>query len=366
MRKKVLISAHDFSPPINESWVQAVEHRARLLDADIIGTSAFPGLSYREGRVRSFNNCRLVRYLLFIPYLLIVQKRYDFIVFENLMPKTFFSFLLCRMVGIGLVPAGKVVCVLREQGKKISGHERWIDYCLRNVFPRLKGIVACDEDEKEQLLDMNPGLQNITVVPPGIDTDRFADDSCSVEKGKTFVFLFASSPMGYNDYEGKFRNKGLFVLIEAFKRFVQEHDARLHLFWRGSYVDEIIALVARHGLEDNVEITDDVAEMTACYKNSHVTIFPAEGMTMSPHYPRSIMESIACGRPVIVSNIVRLSQIVEAEGCGVSMAPTVDALFNAMKNVYMDYEKMQAVCRTVAEKHFDYRRNIEPLINLLD
>jgi glycosyltransferase involved in cell wall biosynthesis len=99
--------------------------------------------------------------------------------------------------------------------------------------------------------------------------------------------------------------KGVRTLIEAAKL---NRQARILIAGDGELTEEIRQAIVEHHLE-NVSLLGFVEpqELIRLISASNFTIFPSEWYE---NYPMSIIESFACGKPVVASNIGALPDLV--------------------------------------------------------
>jgi glycosyltransferase involved in cell wall biosynthesis len=106
--------------------------------------------------------------------------------------------------------------------------------------------------------------------------------------------------------------------------------------------DASIKLIEELGLQDNVIIKDFVEnqELPELYNQSSVFILPslAEGV------PRTILEAMACGTPVVCTNLPQLIKIVSE--CGLLIPPgDPDAIARSLADLASDRKMAQAYGR---------------------
>ncbi len=128
------------------------------------------------------------------------------------------------------------------------------------------------------------------------------------------------------------------VLLRDYRQLVDDYgvDARLVLAGeKGWLFDEIFELTTRLGLEDQVLFLGRVTtkELLWLYNAAEALVAPSiyEGFGLTP------LEAMACGTPVIVSNVSSLPEIVSDAGLLVDPSD-VDALTVAMWRMLDDRE----------------------------
>lgn len=114
--------------------------------------------------------------------------------------------------------------------------------------------------------------------------------------------------------------KNLLTLLRAYDELLRatEHRPQLVLCGgRGWLCDEVFELVAQLKIQDQVRFTGYVedADLPALYSSAEVFVYPSvyEGFGLPP------LEAMACGTPVITSNVTSLPEVVG--DAGLTVAP---------------------------------------------
>lgn len=190
--------------------------------------------------------------------------------------------------------------------------------------------------------------RRLRVIYPGIDLERFRPAPSRV--GKRFRILFASSP---NWVEGV-ESRGVKLLLTAAERLP---DVEFHFLWRPlPGAEGLIRTTFSERKLDNVTLTTGVVlNMTDVYHASDATIAPFRQRSGMKTCPTSLMESLGCARPVLVSTKVGIADLVQEEECGAVFEPTVDGLCEAIERLRRRYQTCCRNARQTAERHFDLR-----------
>ncbi len=161
--------------------------------------------------------------------------------------------------------------------------------------------VFCYTETDKELLQgagVNPPIE---VVHNGIDVDTFRPMD-EVETNPNQIL-----------YVGMLkRKKGVHHLLRAFDLLQQEYpDLELKIVGDGPYESELHKLRDEEVIE-NVTFTGrvDNEELPAVYNESAVSVLPSE----SEGLPRVVMEAMACGAPVVTSELPQLAGFVEGAG----------------------------------------------------
>jgi glycosyltransferase involved in cell wall biosynthesis len=170
-------------------------------------------------------------------------------------------------------------------------------------------IICYTDSEKNNLVELGIRPDKINVIHNGIDTNLF---SPSGKKDGNIQILWI----------GRFTpGKGVEYLIEGFRLILDSFpDAKLLMIGRGPDRDDAIKKINELGLSENIEIRDFVSnsELPEIYQQSDVFVLPS----LSEGIPRTILESMSSGIPVICTELPQLVDIVE--GCGL-LVPVRDS-----------------------------------------
>jgi len=364
---KVLIVAPFAGPPFIEAWRNNVRLIAKTFNCSVIVTSennprllsSLPSNYF----VISHHN-KYIRYLLYVIYIWKNAKNYN-IIFLELLPYTIYFYLLF----IPLYLSGKK-CIYRLNGDEVfnySKHKILKQIFFKRISKTFWYLLVPDNNTKFQIAKKSNSIKNMKIVRPGVDLNKFIY-SKPISNPLNFKFMMASAPIGEypwkSNWKEAFRIKGIFILLDAINKFNKPQNFRFTLIWRGKFYNHLMKSIKDRRIEC-IDVIDETVDIYKYYKNNHVTVLPVCTTTNTPMYPNTIMESIAVGRPVIVSKSLRISDIVEKTKCGITIEPNVEELVNAFEEVIRKYDLYQAGCLFAAKKYFDYNKNISGLRKIL-
>ena len=179
-------------------------------------------------------------------------------------------------------------------------------------------VVVSNERDRDQAQAW--GLARVRLIRPGIDIERFRPTP--LPPAPPFVVLVGSAPWT----RAQFRTKGIDALLGAAARLP---DLRLVFLWRGLHRDVLAERMARLGVAGQCEVINEHADVAALLARCHATAVLADSSKLVKAWPHSLLESLSCGRPVLVSAAVPMADYVAAQSCGVVCpdlsVPTVTA-----------------------------------------
>lgn len=189
----------------------------------------------------------------------------------------------------------------------------------------------------------------------GADTDRFVPGTPA--EGFEVVSLRSWEP-----------NYNIDVLIEAFARFVQARPAagaRLHLLGGGPMAEALKAQVAGLGLSDQVQFHGRVGDqaMVDAIQRSRVSL----SVPTSDATSVSVLESMACGLPLIATDLPANRQWLDAHGGWIVPVRDVAAVSAALQQAH-DQPALTAAMglhnRTLIEREASRRGQMDAMWRL--
>jgi glycosyltransferase involved in cell wall biosynthesis len=257
--------------------------------------------------------------------------------------------LLGKRVALAVESHGNFeITIFRQRRVTFTGLYRWLmERTARYAFRHADVLRAVSDSTREQLQEWSPDTP-IEQFMAWIDADVFQ----SVEREKTLaeardlLYVGVLTPL-----------KNVHVLIDAFAAVVGEvGSGKLFLIGKpenAEYVAQLHAQVERLGLQDRIIFVGLLsAQELAGY------MARARGLALvssSEGLPRSIMEAMLCGLPVIASYVGGVPEIV-ADGETGYLVPAGDvtALAEALRKLYHNAEldTMGELARTNAQVFF--------------
>ena len=218
----------------------------------------------------------------------------------------------------------------------------------KSQFPKLlkairksDHIISVSEFTKNELVKYLPvEPEKITVVHHGIDTEIFKP----TEKNKAFIKKY-DLPEKYLLFIGNIeKRKNLFNIIKSFEKIIAK-EKKLHLVLAGKNGyggEEIREFINRSSALSNIIQLDYLpnTELPLLYQHAELFFFPSfyEGFGLP------ILEALACGCPVITSN---MASIPEAGGDAVEYVDPFDInditekTLNLLNNITLKNELIQ-------------------------
>ncbi len=219
-------------------------------------------------------------------------------------------------------------------------------------------IIVQSELQKQNLLAAGISPVKIEMILPPVKLEDFSYKSkIKLKDGEiagkgAFRILNASCPT--NPYF--MEKRGIFLLYEALRMAGKDlSKVEITLAWRTGAEEAKKRIIERfiHPDPRVIFASGTREDMNQEFAQHQATIIPY--LCFDPYLkmiPISAVESLAAGKPVLVSSQTGIAELVKKEGCGVVFEPRADSLVKAISELRKNYAFYQKNCRSTAEKYF--------------
>ena len=171
--------------------------------------------------------------------------------------------------------------------------------CMRLFIGRCAGLLPWSEwAARSMVRDYGADPDKIRVVPPGIDLDRWMPVEPTHRDRMRLLFVGAD-----------FERKGGPLLLDVFRRHLRER-CDLRIVTRSAVQPEANVEVHR-----GLRVGDP--KIRQLYQTSDVLVVP----TLADCFSMAALEAMACGLPVIISEVGAVPEIVRAGETGILIEP---------------------------------------------
>ena len=222
-----------------------------------------------------------------------------------------------------------VPCVVGALGSDIHVRSGISDRMTRKTIEGIDALLTVSEAMRQtSIRDFGAKPEHVHTIVNGFNTSVFYPrDQAAIRQ----QFGIAANEQMIV-YVGRFvEAKGMRELIEAFQAMAQENSkVSLALIGDGVMKSELLGLVQATGLQDRVRIPggqppEQVAEWICA---SDVLTLPS----WSEGYPNVVVEGLACGRPVVATDVGGTREILHADN-GILIEPRkADVLKKALED----------------------------------
>lgn len=211
-----------------------------------------------------------------------------------------------------------------------------------DFFSSLAAVVVSDQRSLDRLRDW--GLKNVVLVRTAIETARFSYSPLPLQS--EIKLLVGSAPWT----KAQFRTKGVEALLAAARQMPR---LQLVFLWRGVLTEEMKWRVQQLQLERQVTIINRLVDVNKLLADVHASVTLAESPGIVKSYPHSLLESLAAGKPVLISQAIPMADYVEATNCGkIVETVTPAAVLAAVEALAGEYNSLQQAALLVGQRDF--------------
>lgn len=128
----------------------------------------------------------------------------------------------------------------------------------------------------------------------------------------------------------------LINLVKSNKSFFEVNDLKINIYGDGERKQEILSAIKSEGIEELLVLrgVEDISGIKKVFNESLATII------CSKHEagPTVLVESIACGTPVISNNIGEVESVLKVGGLGILIEKNITSYISAISTMLKDYE----------------------------
>ncbi len=205
--------------------------------------------------------------------------------------------------------------------------------------------------------------KKIEVTPFGVDMNIFKPIEGTGERNAVTIGTVKAMEKKY----------GIAYLIEAFalvKKRLSDHKLNLLLVGSGSYLEEYKNLVRTLGIDGITEFTGKISFEKVPEYHNKIDIYVAVSILHSESFGVAIVEASSCGKPVIVSNVGGLPEVVENGVTGL-VVPKQDviATANAIEKLVLDKELRKLLGtngRQRVQRKYNWDSNLASMIRIYE
>lgn len=257
-----------------------------------------------------------------------------------------FSLLSIREANIRNIPSvlESMSMHVLDQKNILKNYFKLNKYTVKKMikeYHECKYMVVPSSLVKRSMIKRGIDESKIHIVPYGVDVDKF--DFKRIEHDG-FRILYVG-PFTYR--------KNVISLVKAFREM--NTNKKCELFLVGDGCNKLTDIA--NNIYGMSYMSDDL--LIKKYQSSDLLVYPSimEGFGLT------VLESLSCGTPVIVSNMTGIRDIVH-DRIGFVVEPKTNVLREFIKYA-LEYDFSARECRKVAEKN-KWDINMKKLLNLYD
>jgi phosphatidylinositol alpha-1,6-mannosyltransferase len=224
-------------------------------------------------------------------------------------------------------------------------------------------IITYSDHAKNKLAEL--GFKNVKRVYPGIDIELYRNKGKNPEYLKKYNFTVSDFIINFS---GEYvRNGAMDIVLQSFMEISKIiPEVRLSLALRiknkqdARKKKEVIEVLKKNNLLEKVAFHDDAQyKIFELYNMCDISIFPVSDMHGKFDVPLAVIETMACEKPVIISDIPILREFAKDDNSVRIEKGNTQKLNEAILDLYHNQEKRVLLgqnARKFAEENFDIRK----------
>lgn len=206
---------------------------------------------------------------------------------------------------------------------------------------RISKIISVSKSGIEQMKQLIGDI-SAEVIYNGVDTEFYNPDLPIPYKKGEPQLLFVSGLRTY---------KKTSVLIQSMPKLLQKYpNAHLQIVGEGKDFENLKNIIKEKNLENSVELTGKISneELKLRYSSCDVYVSASTFEVC----PVPTLEAMACGKPLVLSDIPPHREIIEISKAGKIFSSTQNSDFiDAVENVFQNKEIYKKLSLTFAKEH---------------
>jgi teichuronic acid biosynthesis glycosyltransferase TuaC len=228
--------------------------------------------------------------------------------------------------GMAAVLLGKVLKVpvtvsARGTDMNVYPSFRLIRPMIRWTLRCADQLVAVSSSLKEAMLKVGTREEKIRVIPNGVDTERFQPLPADIAKSRLSI-----SPSGQTivSVGALIPSKGHRLLMQAFSKILARHQGlQLYIIGEGGERSSLEVLAKELGIDHVVHLVGKrpYEELPGWFSAGTVSCL----LSSREGWPNVVTESLACGTPVVATNVGGIPEILCSADLGIIVEQTIDS-----------------------------------------
>ena len=234
-------------------------------------------------------------------------------------------------------------------------HKKMLQY----NFKKADLVLATSKAIEEAIASVSD--VKVEIIPFGIDTKFFAPSKVTSD--------FSEDSIVVGTIKSLETVYGIDILIRAFRKVLDKHaNAQLKLFivGGGTKEEKLKALVKELNLESSTLFTGKVDYKQIVKYHNQIDIFV--NVSRNESFGVSILESSACEKPIVASNIGGLKEVVLDNETGFLVeSENVDAIASAIEKLVLDKDlrlRLGTMGRKFVKEKFEFSQNVNDTISM--
>lgn len=255
-----------------------------------------------------------------------------------------------------------------EYGSSLWDHVEWLnDYAIgRQVLKEADKIVVVSNATGDYVLSLGADPEKIRVLHNGVDVNRFRPLTGVKDEMRKKLGISKDSSIVLTVRRLVYKN-GIDTLIESAKKAIKKNPRLVFLVvGKGPDFEKVKEKIEQLGIGKNFRLTGFISDedLPFYYNTADFFVLPSKS---GEGLPLVALEAMACGVPVIATNVGGTSEIM-IEGSGKLVPPSnPDSLAEAILEFsHRELSALRKDLRAMIEQKYSWDKNVEKLVEIYE
>jgi glycosyltransferase involved in cell wall biosynthesis len=247
-------------------------------------------------------------------------------------------------------------------------HVEWLNDCAigKQVLKEADKIVVVSNATGNYVLSLGADPEKIRVLHNGVDVNRFRPLTGVKDEMRKKLGISKDSSVVLTVRRLVYKN-GIDTLIESAKEAIKKNTRLFFLVvGKGPDLEKVKEKIEQLGIQENFRLTGFISDedLPFYYNVADFFVLPSKS---GEGLPLVALEAMACGVPVIATNVGGISEVIE-EGYGKLVPPdSPDSLAEAILEFsHSDLLALKNDLRKMVEQKYSWDRNVEKLVEIYE
>jgi len=247
-------------------------------------------------------------------------------------------------------------------------HVEWLnDYAIgKQVLKEADKIVVVSNATGNYVLSLGADPEKIRVLHNGVDVNRFSPLTGVKDEMRKKLGISKDSSVALTVRRLVYKN-GIDTLIESAKKAIKKNPRLVFLVvGKGPDFEKVKEKIEQLGIQKNFRLTGFISDedLPFYYNAADFFVLPSKS---GEGLPLVALEAMACGVPVIATNVGGISEIIK-EGSGKLVPPSnPDSLAEVILEFsHRELSALRKDLRAMIEQKYSWDKNVEKLVEIYE
>jgi glycosyltransferase involved in cell wall biosynthesis len=236
----------------------------------------------------------------------------------------------------------------------------------REVLKEAEKIIVVSNATKNYVLSLGADSEKIRVLHNGVDVNRFRPLTGVKDEMRKKLGISKDSSVVLTVRRLVYKN-GIDTLIESAKVAVKKNPRLFFLVvGKGPDFGKVKEKIEELGIQENFRLTGFVSDeaLPFYYNVADFFVLPSKS---GEGLPLVALEAMACGVPVIATNVGGISEVMEEDYGKLVLPNSPDSLAEAILEFsHSELSALKKDLRAMIEQKYSWDRNVEKLVEIYE